>query len=341
MARPRCAICGAPAVVYLRYARMALCREHFREHLLRRVEGVLRRAGLLRRGARIVTAVSGGKDSSTLLDLLAELSRRYGLQVYPLHIDLGIGEYSAHLRRAVERLVSRLGLPLILVEVRRVLRGDGVPEFARRAGRPTCSVCGMVKRYVMNAAAEALGADAIATGHNADDAIAYIVKAFIGRDEEQMAKWLPYTPPSGGAVARVRPLYEVYERYALLYAIVNRIPFTHEECPYRARNSMEDTIKEMFNRLEEQHPGLKIGFLRRFSKRRGAGGVPGPVNRCRICGAPSQGEVCSFCRLTERVYGEPLGPEMKRAVAEAVEKALGVSSGSGGGRASAPPQGPS
>jgi len=305
-------VCGAPAVVYLRFARRALCSKHFSEFVVSRVESMLRRAGLLREGVRILAAVSGGKDSSTMLDVMASLSRKHGFVVYALHIYLGLGEYSDHLLEATRALADKLGVPLIVVDVREILEGDGVPVFAKKVRRPECSVCGLTKRYIMNAVALELGVDAVATGHNADDAIAYLLKAFINQELEQLSKWLPYIPSSGSAVARVRPLYEVYEKHTLLYALLSSIPFTHEECPFRPRRSMEDVIKEMINRLEEQHPGIKVSFLRKFSRRTK---VPseGPA-ACRICGMPSQGDVCSFCRLTEKVYGEPLGPRARSYV---------------------------
>ncbi len=317
----RCSVCGQPAVVYQRSTGKTLCIRHFQEHVLSKIESILRRARI-QRSTRILLAVSGGKDSATLLDAMSKISRRHGLELFALHIYLGLGEYSEKLLHVVKEHAARVGVPLIVADVRLFLKGDGIPEFAKKAKRPTCSVCGLVKRYVMNVVARELGASYIATGHNADDAIAYIFKSFMAQDMLQMAKWLPVTRPTSTAAGRLRPLYEVYEKETLLYAIVTGTPFLHEECPHRPRASIEDRIKELMNKLEEEHPGLKISFLRRYVRN-----IDEPreePKKCKICGMPSAGETCGYCKLTMKVYGEPLGPKTVETIKKLIIESLGT-----------------
>ncbi len=313
----RCSVCGRPAIVVLRYARLALCEQHFVEYVERRVSRTIERYRLVGPSERVVVAVSGGKDSVTLAYTLYKLLGRERL-VY-LYIDLGIKGYSERLLEKVRELSERTRVPLLIVSIPELL-GVGVYELAVKARRPVCSVCGLVKRYIMNAVAVELGA-VLATGHTLDDALAYIIKDFMAQDYEQLRKWVPRVEGTRGASTRIRPLIEVSERETLLYVAVSKLPFHHEECPHRPRRSFEDATKEWLNRVEEDHPGTKIGFLRRFV--RNASKLPGggeEVKVCRYCGLVSRGEVCSFCRLTERVFGKPMGPEVRRKVAELVEE---------------------
>jgi len=329
----RCSLCGEPAVAYLPYARLALCPRHFVEYIDRKVGRVLRRVGALRRGGLIVAAVSGGKDSTAMLASLAKHAEEAGTRLLAVYIDLGYGAYSSRSREAAVEACRRLNVDCLVVDAEEVI-GAPVYELARRSRRPVCSVCGIVKRYILNAVAVEAGADYVALGHNGDDVLAYALKSFLNQDLGYVAKLGPATSTLPGlAVGRLRPLYEVFEKETLIYVLVSKLPFLHEECPYRPRAPIEQGLKEALNRLEEEHPGLKISALRRLASRIKlyeslAGGSE--VGRCRHCGLISAGDECGFCRLTRRVLGEPAGPRVREWARRRLEE-LGARQPSGGG----------
>lgn len=317
----RCSVCGAPAVAYVRAQRRHLCAAHYVEYVEGKVKRALRRYGMVSKGSLVLVSLSGGKDSAALLGALVRASREMGFRLVAMHIDLGIGEYSRKSREAVEAAVEKLGVPLIVVSVKDVL-GVTVPELARRARRPVCSVCGMVKRYIANAVAVELGADALALGHNADDLAVYNMKSFINQDLEAISKLGPKTESiPGKAVSRIRPLYEVYEKEAFLYAYLTGVPFIHDECPHVDPDSLERNLKEELNRLEEKKPGIKMSMMRRLAKRiRDYPRPQGEVRSCSVCGLISSGDTCSFCRLTGRILGEPMGPRVRDHVRRLVSE---------------------
>jgi uncharacterized protein (TIGR00269 family) len=288
--------------------------------------------GALRRGGLIVAAVSGGKDSTAMLASLVRHAREAGVRVLAVYIDLGYGGYSLRSREAAVAACEKLGVDCMVVEFEKVV-GTSVYELARRSRRPVCSVCGIVKRYILNAVAVEAGADYVALGHNGDDILAYAVKSFLNQDVGYIAKLGPATETVPGlAVGRLRPLYEVFEKETLVYVLVEGLPFLHEECPYRPRAPIEQTIKEMMNRLEEHHPGIKISSIRRlarsiklYEKITGHG----EVGRCKHCGLISAGDECSFCKLTRRVLGVPAGPRVRAWIRGRLEE-LGYSASSSG-----------
>ncbi|HIQ24190.1 MAG TPA: adenine nucleotide alpha hydrolase family protein [Pyrodictium delaneyi] len=320
-AAAKCSICGAPAVARVPYARLTLCSRHFMEFIERKVERVLRRAGALRRGARLLAAVSGGKDSAAMLTALARITKSNGVEVVGLHLVLGFGPYSRKSREAAEEACRVNNIPCIVLDLEEVL-GAPVQAIARRARRPVCSVCGLIKRYVINAAAVELGADYVAMGHNADDIIAYTVKMFLNQDLAAIAKLGPSTESIDSlAVARLRPLYEVTEKESLLYAILSSTPFLHEECPFRPVTPIEERVKEFMNRVEEEHPGMKINYIRRLESnielyKKIAGIEDWDIQQCQSCGLLSAGNECSFCRLTRRTLGEAKGAYIRRVIRE-------------------------
>ncbi len=317
----RCSICGKPAIVRLPYARLSLCRDHFLEFVERRVERTIKRYNLIQPGETVVLGVSGGKDSTTLAYILSRILGPERLLL--LHVNLGIPGYSDAQQKAVEKLASETGAKLLVLTVEELTGVKDIYTLARRAGRPVCSVCGTVKRYALNAVAYELGA-AAATGHTLDDAAAYLVKNFITQQLDQLLKWQPRTPKLPGASPRIRPLIEVSEKETLLYALIRKLPIVHRNCPYRPRRPMEDTLKEMMNRLEEEHPGIKISFIRQYVKNTAKNqpqlGGERNVATCSACGLISQGKLCSFCRITMKAAGEPMGPHARQLIRRKLEK---------------------
>ncbi|MEB2836172.1 MAG: adenine nucleotide alpha hydrolase family protein [Desulfurococcales archaeon] len=329
MARiPPCSVCGKPAVAYVRPLRKFLCREHFIEYFNRRVARILERARV-GPGDRILVALSGGKDSAALLNALADLRRSFGYELIAVHIDLGIRGFSEESRRAVEAESARLGVPLLVVDLREAI-GVSIPELARMSRRPTCSVCGLVKRYVLNAAAVESRARYIAMGHNGDDIIAYAIKSFLGQDLESLRKLGPYSDSMEGlAVGRLRPLYMITEKESLVYALLKRAHINRATCPHLDPNQLEVVIKHLMNEFETRRPGVKIQLLGNLARR--YRDYPEPreaVAACPSCGLISSGGECSFCRLTRKALGEPMGRRVRLYIRGKLEE-LGLGGASG------------
>jgi len=318
----RCSLCGKEAVAYVAYQRRHYCRDHFIEFVERKVRSALRRYGLVKEGEKVLIALSGGKDSAVLATIMKKLSKDLGFRLAGVHIDLGIGDFSKESLRAVEDLVKRLDMPLIVVSLEELL-GASLTQLARRARRPPCSVCGLVKRYLLNVVAVLSGADRLALGHNADDIAAYALKAFITGDLESISKLGPKTESIRGlAVGRVRPLYEVYEDETRIYAELAEVPVSRLRCPHLRPDQIEFSLKRVINGLERERPGMKLSFVRSLA--RNIDKLPSsaePVVPCRHCGMLSSTGTCSFCRLTQRVFGRPMGKEVKERIADLLEKA--------------------
>jgi uncharacterized protein (TIGR00269 family) len=144
----------------------------------------------------------------------------------------------------------------------------------------------------------------VATGHNLDDEAARLLGNVLGWQEAYLEKQSPVLSDDGGRWARkVKPLYRLTEREVAAYAVMNRIDYIVEECPM-SKGAKMLLHKEMLNKLEEASPGTKHKFYFGFLTRK-ALSPPLPKEEdnscCSSCGQPSQGALCSFCRLMERV----------------------------------------
>ncbi|MEM0027660.1 MAG: TIGR00269 family protein [Ignisphaera sp.] len=309
----RCSLCGEPAATRIAYAKLWLCKKHFIEFIEKRVFESINRYRLAGQGQRMLVAVSGGKDSITMLYLLHKTSMKMGFEVIALHMDLGIGTYSKISREIVEHFCKSLGTPLIILDLKTLI-GYSLPELVHKTRRPPCSICGLIKRYLINVVAQEIKADAAALGHHLDDLLPYILKNFMLQNLFEISKLGPKTESVDGFVGRIRPLYDVSEHEIALYAKLSNLPFVDEECPYTSKKSLDKQVKEFLNNLESLHPGIKISFARAVARNIHVYktlSVAKTLKRCVVCGAPSSDDMCSFCKLTNRVAGRPLGAEVR------------------------------
>ncbi len=289
----------------MRRHKLALCQTHYLEWFPAQVERTIRKYHLLRPGERVLVAVSGGKDSLSLWDVLLRLGYQADGMTIDLGIDGGFG-YSTRSRQKIERfLEERPGATLHVVDVA-ALYGETVPQVARRTLRgrnKPCALCGLIKRHEMNRIAAAYGYDVLATGHNLDDEAATLLSNVLQWHTGYLARQAPLLEEREGLARKVKPLCLTYEREAAAYALMRGIDYIYEECPY-AEGSTTIFYKELLNRLEVNSPGAKLQFYLSFLRARSEGlfqemAAQVELNSCPVCGQPTNVPTgpCAFCRL--------------------------------------------
>jgi uncharacterized protein (TIGR00269 family) len=295
----KCRKCGGAAVLELRRHNAAFCAPDFLGFFRNQVREAIRKHRMLERDERVLVAVSGGKDSLALWDvLIAE-----GYDTTGLYLDLGIFDYSAESRARCEAFAAARQAPLL---VRRVADevGAPVPVIQSVTRRPPCSGCGLSKRYLMNRVALEEGIPVVATGHNLDDEAATLFGSVMHWQTEALPRQSPALPSTHPKlVRRVKPLYRLSERETAAYAFLQKIDYIVEECPFAA-GATSITHKEILNRLEDASPGAKHNFLFGFLDRarpafERAGAVT--LNECARCGQVTTGTLCAFCKLADQV----------------------------------------
>jgi tRNA-5-methyluridine54 2-sulfurtransferase len=294
-------------VINMRHHKLALCRDHFLEWLPEQTERFIKKYEMFTRADKLLVAVSGGKDSLSLWDIL----QRLGYQADGLYICLGIDSflnYSAESQRLTEEFAATHSLKLHIVDVQKIY-GKTIPEFARASqrghGKP-CSVCGMVKRHEMNRIARDFGYDVLATGHNLDDEAAVLFGNTLSWAGEYLLRQGPMLPETTGLARKVKPLCRIYEREMLAYALLQGIEYIYEECPYSI-GSTSIYYKQMLNQLESDRPGAKLSFYLSFLEARRSGlfvdraKIQAELHPCTHCGQPTSAPgLCSFCRMVSR-----------------------------------------
>ena len=302
----KCTVCRGGAVIELRRHNAAFCDEHFLRLCRDQVAKAIKDFDMLRPGDRVLVAVSGGKDSLAVWDLLREL----GYDADGLYVGLGIGDYSDVSAQYARAYAAERGATLHEVDLRRDYDYD-IPTAAVVAKRVPCSVCGLSKRHLFDKAAVDGGYDAVVTGHNLDDEAAVLFGNVLHWHTEYLARQLPVLAARDGFPKKVKPLVRLGEREMAAYCVLRGIDYQVEECPM-AEGNRHLGYKEALNQIELQSPGAKFEFYMRFLERaagrfRDDADGAGVLATCRVCGGPSSAEVCAFCRLVERAAGaEPV-----------------------------------
>jgi tRNA-5-methyluridine54 2-sulfurtransferase len=297
----KCTVCRDRAVVDVRRHHAAFCADHFVRHCDQQVARAISSYRMLVPGERVLVAVSGGKDSLALWDVLLRL----GYDATGLVLGLGIGDYSDASTAFARAFARERGLPLIEVAVDDAL-GYDVPTAAAATRRSPCGVCGLSKRHLFNEAARAHGFDVVATGHNLDDEAAVLLGNVLRWDAGYLGRQFPALPASPGFVRKVKPLVRLGERETAAYCVVRHIDYQVEECPMAAGNRHLG-YKEVLDALERRAPGSKATFLHGFLERAHERFAPDALGErdelrpCEGCGAPTPGVWCAACRVRAQV----------------------------------------
>lgn len=322
----KCKVCRDKAVIDIRRHNAGFCRDHFIEHVRNQVARAIKEYKMFTPEDRLLVAVSGGKDSLAVWDMLIDL----GYDATGFYLDLGIGGYSTRSKEASVAYAETKGTKLIVRSLEQE-HGFTVPELSKFTGRVPCSGCGLNKRYEFNKVALEEGFSILVTGHNLDDEVATLFGNVLHWNTDMLGRQAPVLEERSleeGSerrtvlVRKVKPLVRVAERESAAYALLKGIDYIVEECPMVEGNTQHQ-YKEALAQIEDVSPGTKhqmyFGFLKRAADKFEVDNRGDQIVACVNCGSPTMipdyGEpTCSFCKtkaLAERRRAEGFVPRRR------------------------------
>jgi uncharacterized protein (TIGR00269 family) len=300
----KCSKCSGSAVVYLPYGDENLCKKHFVESFEKRVRRTVREFRMISKGDSVGVALSGGKDSVSLLYLLKDICDSMRVPLVALSVDEGIAGYREKTISVAKENCKKLGVEHRVLTFKKEV-GITVDEIAKKKERMgTCSYCGVFRRWILNKAAREMSLNKLAVGHNLDDAAQTVLMNFLRNEPFRLARF----GPSGGIIQheffvdRIRPLIRIPEREVAVYSIIKGMNIRFGRCPY-AHEAFRNEVRVFLNDLEEKFPGTKFRVFNSFMSVKGALGErvstdETPV-KCKQCGELSSHKVCMRCQMLE------------------------------------------
>jgi cytoplasmic tRNA 2-thiolation protein 1 len=297
--------CGGRTVYYRAYNGESLCVDCFSESIFEKVKKTISRYGMLQYHDRVAVALSGGKDSTSLLYILKKVMEGHGSELCAITIDEGIEGYRKESIENAERITKELSIPLI-VRSYKELFGLSLDEAMEARTKndlkmTSCGACGPLRRRAIDRAAEELQVNVVATAHNLDDILQTFYINLYSGDVERI-RWLD--PEFRGKsenfkMRRIKPVMEIYEQELAFFAYIQRLPFQSESCPYM-NEGIRTEIRNNLNQMERNHPGIKYSTLKTIlSIAQGLDQASLPArktaSRCEKCGSVSSGPICSVC----------------------------------------------
>ena len=224
------------------------------KRILRAAARAIQDFALVEAGDRIMVAVSGGKDSYTLLHVLMRLRERAPIDfdLVAVNLDQGQPGYPAHV---VEDHLRTLGVPY------RMLARDTYSVVRRLVpvGKTTCSVCSGLRRGVLYGAAVEMGCTKIALGHHRDDLIeTLLLSALYSGALKSMP---PRLHARDGRNVVVRPLCYAAEEDIAAFAAAMSFPIVPCDLCGSQPNLRRKRVKALLAELSREHPSVKGNLL--------------------------------------------------------------------------------
>ena len=324
--RPSCNLCSKPAITYRRTDGRYFCKECFNKWVHQTVRKSIKQKNMFERNDRIVVGLSGGKDSTVLLNVLHQIEKRYPSELIAVCIDEGINGYRDDGLPIAEMNAKRLDIEYHLFSFKELF-GYTLDEIVQRSRllqqkvpstRKTkkiqhgpCSYCGVFRRKALNLAARKLNADKVATGHNLNDVSQTILLNLLRGDSFKLVRGdLKPEKIHESLVPRVKPLQAVPERDVVLYAFYNGIEYHTTECPYSVE-AMRLDVRNFLIDIEEKYPGSlncvrngmeKISQLCDEEVLMRANKNNKQMILCEKCGEPSSSTICIGCQMLEVLF---------------------------------------
>lgn len=238
---------------------MALIEDALFTRIKNRVGKAIADFDLISDGDRIAVAVSGGKDSYSLLHMLEFLRRRAPVryELVAINIDSGYLGYRADI---IEEHLREHGFTY---HMEKTTHYDIISE-KRRPNSSYCSICARLKRGTLYGLAQEHGCNKLALGHHMDDFIETLLlnQFFVG----SLKAMAPSMLADNGVTTVIRPLVYVQEQEIIPFSRNNRFPVVCCCCPVCGTADLQrKKMKELLATLERDNPMVKKSLLRSLS----------------------------------------------------------------------------
>jgi uncharacterized protein (TIGR00269 family) len=291
-----CKTCGANAVSG---GENPLCAIHFCEMVEKKVRSHIADKNLILDNEHIVVALSGGKDSTVLLYILSKIIPEFeGVKLTAITVDEGIPDYREETLAYAQELAAFLNIGHRIVSFRETF-GEPLPGLLEKRNVSACTLCGVLRRKILEQETFSMNVPKLATGHSLDDEAETAMMNILTANIDAIIN--AASPNSSKESLRIKPLSVLNEYEIALYGILKGIFREFPECPY-AGPSLRAEVRQMFLSMETKYPKITGKFANNYNSLLSSiANVEKPSGKskkeCNICGGPTSGNICRACIL--------------------------------------------
>jgi len=215
----------------------------------RLIEKAVRDFGLIEPGDRIAVGISGGKDSLLLYLALDQLRQRsdFDFEITGLHLDQRQPGFD---RKAFDANLEALGIECLVIEE----DTHSVVQENLKPGQIPCSICGRLRRGILNKYCDENGFTRLALGHHLDDAVETF---FLNLLFQRRLDPLKALTPSERGVSTIRPLILVEERKIVAWVAQHGLaPVACPICDEYPESKRRD-LKTLLTQFEKIQPEFR------------------------------------------------------------------------------------
>ncbi|MBM4242007.1 MAG: TIGR00269 family protein [Euryarchaeota archaeon] len=302
----QCDRCGESRVIIERkQSGQILCKECFIQTTREKVLKDIRKYKLIRKGDTVAVALSGGKDSVMVLDILYDLYERNIIDLLSITIDEGIQGYREHGIKIARNNARKIGIKHEVVSFKDYFDKtlDEIMNDEPQYG--ACTYCGVFRRWILNRVARDMNATKIATGHNLDDETQAIVMNYLEGNIDNLTRIGPKSGSKDGRfIVKIKPLREIPEREVALYVVARDLDVHFAGCPYSS-DSFRAEIGGFIKKLSLNHPTIMYSTLRGFDKikpvLKAEFSRKSEMRECINCGEPAAHDLCRACIFSKSI----------------------------------------
>ena len=258
---------------------------------------------MFNKGDNVGIAISGGKDSLSLLHVLNKLAKEQKTtKLIAILIDEGIHGYRNVSRKKAEEYCKEIGVKLHVYTFEDEF-GYTLDKALKNLKVNSCTICGIFRRYLLNKYSQKLKIEKLATGHNLDDEAQSIIMNYFKNSIKTSSRLGPVTgvKKNRKLIQRIKPFYFLSEKEIMTYAYLNKLTDLFNECPY-SQDSYRNDIRDFLNKFDIKYPATKSSIIQSFLeilpmlKKKYKKTV---INYCDECGEPCSQKLCKACEYAK------------------------------------------
>ena len=290
-----CKNCIKNPVIQLTNNNIKLCKNHFIHYFEKKVLRTIRKYDLLGDCKRIGVAVSGGKNSLIVLNILNNIINQRiskNIELIAIHIDEGIKGFSENNNKILKKFCNKNKIKLKVYSITKEF-----PKIKKMKIESPYTVYGSLIRCLLNKESRKLKIERLATGHNLDSEAETIIMNQLKNNIERSARLGVITGVKRDSrfIQRIKPLYFITGNEASLYARLNDIKDIKNPC----KDSFRTKVENMLSEMESKYPGTKNNIINSFLEvlPKLKEKYDTKIKNCKLCAEPCSSNICNTCKL--------------------------------------------